>query len=543
MLYRKIGKVFLLCPLVFVSLFASAPADISFFNDKPKGLVKDFYIYRYLQEPTTSSKDANALLGETSRMSMKLFYAYASRINEPNFKRTAECLKMRLPTLLKQDTDCLAIKFSPYLATKMDKKELKKVEEELSAYKISKSLHVFYSNAPFDAMKNGNNGLFFEIFNHVGSSYRRTFLDKELSTKKIQELQSDSRINKTINYIVTDNKMKNFNKSLLHVDRFEKVLTEDSLFFLGLNALKLGHSALAMDYLEKAYEKAYYRMDKDKILFWQYKISKDEKYKKELGNSFDINIYTLLVGVKTKNIKTPVADKKNPDYDEQDPFGWTNLLKEVKNKDSAQLEIRAQKYLYTNTLPLYAYLMERASHYKDHYFPMPYYKYLKNYDNKRIALILAIARQESRLVPSALSHSYALGMMQFMPFLAEAIAKKQKFQDFDLDNMFSPETAYMFANIHLNYLEKYLHNPLLIAYAYNGGIGFTKRLLKSGTFEEGEYEPYLSMELVPYGESREYAKKVMANYVIYMQILNEKVSINTLMSALTHPSKVDEFRD
>lgn len=543
MLYKKISNIFLLCLLLGASLFASAPTDISFFSDKPKGLAKDFYIYRYLQEPTTTSKEANALLGQTSRMSMKLFHAYASRINEPNFKRTSECLQMKLSTLLQQDNDCIAMKFSPYLATKMDEQAIKKVEKKLSAYKISESLHVLYSKTPFEDIKNGSKGLFFEIFNNVGSTYRSAFLDKELSQNKIQELQSDSRMNQTIKYIVTDNDMKNVNKSLLHVDRSEKVLTHESLFFLGLNALKLEHSALAMEYLEKAYEKAYFRIDKDKILFWEYKISKDEKYKKELEGSFDINIYTLLTGVKNKNIKTPVADTKNPDYNEQDPFGWTVLLNEVKDKNSTELEKVAQKYLYTNTLPHYSYLMEKASHYKDHYFPMPYYKYLEGYDNKRIALILAIARQESRLVPSALSHSYALGMMQFMPFLAKAIAKRQHFQDFDLDNMFSPETAYMFANIHLNYLEKYLHNPLLVAYAYNGGIGFTKRLLKSGTFKKGEYEPYLSMELVPYDESREYAKKVLANYVVYMQILKEDVSINSLMSVLTNPSKADEFRN
>ena len=32
-------------------------------------------------------------------------------------------------------------------------------------------------------------------------------------------------------------------------------------------------------------------------------------------------------------------------------------------------------------------------------------------------------------------------------------------------------------NQHLNYLIRHLYNPLFIAYAYNGGIGFTKRLI------------------------------------------------------------------
>ena len=38
-----------------------------------------------------------------------------------------------------------------------------------------------------------------------------------------------------------------------------------------------------------------------------------------------------------------------------------------------------------------------------------------------------------------------------------------------------------YADHHLDYLEKHLKNPLFIAYAYNGGIGFTKRLLKTNS--------------------------------------------------------------
>ncbi len=55
---------------------------------------------------------------------------------------------------------------------------------------------------------------------------------------------------------------------------------------------------------------------------------------------------------------------------------------------------------------------------------MPYYDNIKDYNKTRQALILAIARQESRFIPTAISVSYALGMMQFMPFLANHIGKK-----------------------------------------------------------------------------------------------------------------------
>jgi len=298
-----------------------------------------------------------------------------------------------------------------------------------------------------------------------------------------------------------------------------------------------------MAFFDEAYKKAYYRMDKDKVLFWQFLVSKDKKYKNAIKKSFDLNIYTLLLGVKNERIMMPKAWNQHPTYDETDPFNWTKLLSQARGKTPEELKSIAQTYLYKNTLPHYSYLMEKASGYKDHYFPILYTQHLAKTNKQRIALIMAIARQESRLIPSALSHSYALGMMQFMPFLARAIAKEQNIENFDLDDMFEPRTALMFANIHLNWLERSLYHPLFIAYAYNGGIGFTKKLLKSGTFQKGTYEPFLSMELVHYDESRKYGKKVLANYVTYMQILGEPVSIYELFEALTEPSKTDKFRD
>ncbi|MCF6173881.1 MAG: lytic transglycosylase domain-containing protein, partial [Campylobacteraceae bacterium] len=198
----------------------------------------------------------------------------------------------------------------------------------------------------------------------------------------------------------------------------------------------------------------------------------------------------------------------------------------------------------TNTIGQYIFLLEKSSGYKSSYFPMPFVSYLKNYTKKRESLILSLARQESRFIPASVSTSYALGMMQFMPFLARHVAKQKKIKKFDLDDMFDPKTAYKFANIHLNYLSKYLYHPLFIAYAYNGGIGYVKRLLKSGNFfTKAKYDPYLSMELISYPQTRKYGKKVLTNYVIYMQLLGEKVSLNNLFQKLVQPSNTDIFRD
>jgi len=50
------------------------------------------------------------------------------------------------------------------------------------------------------------------------------------------------------------------------------------------------------------------------------------------------------------------------------------------------------------------------------------------------------------------------------------------------------------------------------------------------------------MELVHYDESRKYGKKVLANYVTYMWILGQPISIFNLFEDLTNPIKTDKFR-
>jgi len=152
-------------------------------------------------------------------------------------------------------------------------------------------------------------------------------------------------------------------------------------------------------------------------------------------------------------------------------------------------------------------------------------------------------RQETRMIPGLISRSFALGLMQIMPFNVDAISKVHPLKVTSYNDMFNPEYSIAYSIEHMKHIENTLYNPVLMAYAYNGGIGFTKRLLMSGSyFNSGEHEPFLSMELIGNAESREYGKKVLANYVIYKKILGEKVSISAILNTLTQPIQSDYFR-
>lgn len=539
-------KLFVLVVSVLFSAiasFGSVPKDYTFFHNKPDGIAKDFYISRYLDSPKCSKEDAWALLEQISRMTYPLFHAFAAKMEDAGWNKVSQCLKLEITKLLAtDDQDCIAIGLSVFEASKLEKKKLKELASKLDGYKEAVALRTLAQDDIFATMLQHGGDAFFEVFNKIGAAYRLEHFNKPIDAKIIENLTQDKRFNDSIKLIITDAKLKNIQKSLLHVSPSTNgTLTHQSLFFLGLNALKFDKLQLAMAFFDASYELAYYRIDKDKTSFWRYLISKDTKYIKQLQESFDINIYTLLAKVEPKNIIIPKAYAKHPNFDEKDPFEWTNFLNEIANKTPQEYEKLAQSYLYKNTIGHYSFLMERARSYKEHYFPVAYAEFLPDTSIEKKALILALARQESRFIPSAISSSYALGTMQFMPFLAKAIAKEQKFVDFELDAMFNPQTAYLFADIHLLYLQKYLHHPLLVAYAYNGGIGFTKRVLRSGLFSKNIYEPYMSIELIAYDESREYGKKVLANYVIYSKILGSEISAQTLIEKLLEIEKNHKF--
>ncbi|RLA74940.1 MAG: lytic transglycosylase domain-containing protein [Epsilonproteobacteria bacterium] len=313
-----------------------------------------------------------------------------------------------------------------------------------------------------------------------------------------------------------------------------------------IKKLQQGKKDLAITYFEKARLSAKGQYNIDRATFWLYKTTKKKIYLQRLLKSWDVNLYTLLardiMHIKYPRTITPKLSKKNlSHYNDQNPIHWTYIKKKL-YKPSTNLTLLANKYKAEESVGVYTYIMSKASHQKNIYYPMPYRDIMSQLSKKRQALIYAIARKESRFVPASVSRSFALGMMQIMPFLIKHIAKERG-EEIDLNEIFNPRKAIVYANHHINYLATYLHNPLFVAYGYNGGIGFTKRLImRSDYFRNGPYEPYLSMEKIENVEAREYGKKVMVNYVIYQNKLGIPARITPYVQVLTTPSETDSFR-
>ncbi|MGW8169393.1 MAG: lytic transglycosylase domain-containing protein [Sulfurovaceae bacterium] len=318
-------------------------------------------------------------------------------------------------------------------------------------------------------------------------------------------------------------------------------------FSAGIKAVKAQELQKALShfiYSKQTTDKPY---DRDRATFWAYQITKDKAYLDELLTSTDVNIYSLIAqdlvnGHYPKTISPIFAAQHNNSYDTKDPLSWAKLKNQVFSGKN-DLNKLAESYAYESTAGHYAFIKSYASQHKEKYYPLPYRSILQSLPTERQALIYAIARQESRFVPASISRSFALGMMQIMPFLAKHIANKDG-ESIDLDDMFDPHKAIQYANRHLNYLNSNLYHPLFVAYAYNGGIGFTKRLIqRPDMFKTGPYEPYLSMETIENVESREYGKKVLVNYVIYMNKLGIPTRILPLINKLNDGTQIDRFRN
>ena len=539
-----------LLKFILLAIFAAAAfggvKSFEEIKDEPKGLAKDYYFYRLLTEGDYTKEQAQILNKDVFRRAGVLAKKLAEIL--PLKKVKSECDGVSAKNILDANVTCQKQRLRVPFMMKLKKETRQKLADKFKdsdplLYRRLSSLNEKHPEDEF--AKFNDTDAFLVYFNQ--SSHKDKF-DKIFDANFINLLAAKKEFHALANDLIIDKKSAKFRQNFLAIKETE--LEGKDAFMLGVNAVLLNSPKDAMRFFARA-EAVFERQDrKDNAVFWLYLLSKDRSYLEKLNQSRDVNIYMLyaneLTGASSAvNIVSPTPTKeKVAGYDIKDPFLWQKTFKMIKEMSAEDAAKHSETFNTKETLGQYAYLMEKASGYKDSYFVMPFVDELEDVNATRKALLYAIGRQESRFIPAVISTSYALGMMQFMPFLANHIGKKElAIPNFDQDDMFDPLLALKFADHHLNYLEKYLYHPLFVAYAYNGGIGFTKKMLQRGDlFNEGKYEPFLSMELVPFAESRDYGKKVLANYVIYLGIVRSSTSISTLFESLKTPSLTDKFR-
>ncbi|MBZ7950425.1 lytic transglycosylase domain-containing protein [Campylobacter molothri] len=512
--------------------------DLKTLKKQDNSLAKDYYIYRLLEKKTLGKEEIENLKSHIFRYTGKIKTEFEKIIPIKPYinPKYIQCYTYTNNTILDANLSCQSVRlnsisFIESLSNKDRDILAKKFDSKRPDF--SNLLLAFNSNKPMKYMeeKDDVNG-FYKLYKYLKTDDG----DFDINASFVNKISNYNDFDNFAQTVIIQKQYPKFRYSLLQTN--PKNTKEYTAFYLGINALTYNKDHIAYEFFKQAAQTFKSRSSRDNAIFWMWLIKKDEKDLQMLAQSNSLNIYSLyakeLTHTAFPKIETINVNKKKNDFNMQDPFAWQKLNKTILEANATQLDVLAKKFDTEETLPIYAYILERKSKFKKHYFITPYYQYIKDYDIPRQALILAIARQESRFIPTAISVSYALGLMQFMPFLANHIGEKElKIPNFDQDFMFKPEIAFYFGNHHLDYLEKRLKSPLFIAYAYNGGIGFVTRLLaKDDMFKNGKYEPFLSMELVPYQESRIYGKKVLANYIVYRHLLNDSIKISDIFENL-----------
>lgn len=127
------------------------------------------------------------------------------------------------------------------------------------------------------------------------------------------------------------------------------------------------------------------------------------------------------------------------------------------------------------------------------------------------AWVYGLMRQESRFMEYAKSVAGAQGLMQIMPSTAKWISRQLGLKKNAHKEVAKPETNIRFGTYYLKRIFDTLdQSPVLATAAYNAGPGRARKWQAESPLEGAIY-----VESIPFAETRDYVKKVLANAMFY----------------------------
>ena len=490
--------IFLFFPVFLFSL------NLSEILTHPKSYVRDFYLTEFMRE---SNSTILAYKAYNSIYEQKPF-KHLRILSQKNklFQNIYQCVNVKPEYLRDVDISCILNNgLSLKTIAKLNKDDLKYLYNSLPNGKVKSAVFVILKNDFSQVFKDRDLGYYF-ILNYPNKQIDQKIDDFTIFEDKYFYLFVKSALLHSLYKI---------QKSLMKINY--KKFDDRVKWWLFLNALKNKNEKLAKKILYSINKKT------SKIYFWMWKLG-NKAVLQELLKNPRVNFYTLYA-YEEVNKKFFIKNKiiynsiKNPKYDQTNPWDVLKFYDEFKKRED--LFSFAKELDSNKSIALKALVLDKAFKFKCNIFITP-----KMYDDKNITFksyVYAIARQESRFIPASVSRSYALGTMQIMPFLVRDY-NSNVFKQFDYNENIKLGVK------HLKWLFSKLKDPIMVAYAYNAGIGFVNNKIKPYFKYKGKYEPFLSMELVHFNESREYGKKVIANFVIYNHLfLDNNLTLHSLL--------------
>ncbi len=144
-------------------------------------------------------------------------------------------------------------------------------------------------------------------------------------------------------------------------------------------------------------------------------------------------------------------------------------------------------------------------------------------------LVLSLMRQESAFNPGIVSQANAVGLMQLILPTAAEVARSLRHEIPSEESLKDPETNLRLGIDYLNYLMDSFNQNMVYALAgYNAGPNKVQEWV---TLRPNLY-PLEFIESIPYTETRNYVKKVLRNYAIYLALYGDQ-NFNRLKEILT----------
>jgi len=165
-------------------------------------------------------------------------------------------------------------------------------------------------------------------------------------------------------------------------------------------------------------------------------------------------------------------------------------------------------------------------------FPLAYKNTVKQFSQQYSVpaeFVYAIIRQESGFREDVTSSAGALGLMQVMPRTAAVVSKADKITYDNAKQLFQSQKNINIGIAYLKQLAKRFSNhPVLVAAAYNAGPRQVVYWLR--THPPKEIDEWI--ETLPWQETRNYLKNVMAFYVVYQYRLDQKPDLRNFLAPL-----------
>ena len=158
-------------------------------------------------------------------------------------------------------------------------------------------------------------------------------------------------------------------------------------------------------------------------------------------------------------------------------------------------------------------------------FPTPFLSYFKKgafVADVPLSFLLALSRQESAFDHRAISRAGARGLMQMLLSTARATARNHGVSRPTNESLLDPRRNIELGSFHIAELSsEFSNNRILIAASYNAGKHRTYSWLRD--YEVQDTPSFI--EIIPFRETREYVKGVLAFAVVYATRNGENVQL------------------